>query len=96
MLIQSFQILNTLLTDLHATSPSTAQASSNLIRCTLSAAALAALQPIINRIGLGWTHSLLAITCMLCIPLLLLERNKGMEWRRTRTSEQTQERNISD
>ncbi|KAK5337111.1 hypothetical protein LTR43_012589, partial [Exophiala xenobiotica] len=56
-----FNASGTLLVDLHASRPSTAQAALNLLRCAFAAGELAALQPLINAIGLGWCYTVIAL-----------------------------------
>ncbi|KAH0563494.1 hypothetical protein GP486_001938 [Trichoglossum hirsutum] len=79
-----FTILHALLIDLHPKSPSAAQASSNIIRYELAAACLAVLQAAIDGIGVGWCFTVLAGFCALCYPLTLIERRRGMTWRKKR------------
>ncbi|KAL8734123.1 MAG: hypothetical protein Q9166_001608 [cf. Caloplaca sp. 2 TL-2023] len=55
------QTFNALLVDIFPASPSTAAASGNITRCTLSAVAVGILQPMINRMGRGWYFTLLSI-----------------------------------
>lgn len=75
------QINNTFLVDINQQAPAAAQASSNIIRCALSALAVAILEDIINGIGIGWTFTLLGIFLLVPIGLNLLLRKKGMAWR---------------
>ncbi|KAK1765304.1 major facilitator superfamily domain-containing protein [Phialemonium atrogriseum] len=79
-----FVALLTLLTDLNPERSSTASASANIVRCGLAAALLAVLQPLIDRVGVGWCFTFLGALCGLCGPLLLLEVRRGPEWRRSR------------
>ena len=75
------QINNTLLVDINQKAPAAAQASSNIIRCALSALAVAVLQDIIDGIGKGWTFTLLGLLLLAPIGLNLIIRKKGMDWR---------------
>ncbi|KAH6677029.1 major facilitator superfamily transporter [Plectosphaerella plurivora] len=65
-----FVALGTLLTDLNAGRSSTAAASANLVRCALAAPALAAVQPMIDGIGVGWCFTLFGALAAMCAPLL--------------------------
>jgi len=76
-----FQINNTLLIDINQEAPAAAQASSNIIRCTFAAVAVAVLQDVLDAIGSGWTFTLLGLLCLISIGLCLLIRTKGMKWR---------------
>ena len=76
------QILNTLLIDLHAGDPATAQASCNLVRCLLAAGGVAVIQLMIEHLGPGISFTILAITCATCAPLLIVERKREAKIRR--------------
>ena len=54
------QIFNALLVDIFPENPSMAAASGNLTRCTLSAIAVATLQPLVNAMGRGWYFTTLS------------------------------------
>ena len=71
----------TLLTDLNPHNPALAQASSNIIRCALSAAGLAVLQEMIDHIGPGWTFTVFAGSCLLIAPMVVAEIRWGFAWR---------------
>ena len=76
-----FTVCGTLLTDLNPDQSATVQAGYNLIRCTLSAGGLAALQALIDGIGVGWCFTVYALIGALCIPCAALLRSRGMQWR---------------
>lgn len=72
----------TLLTDLNPHHSSTAQASYNLVRCALAGGGLAALQAIIDALGVGWCFSVYAGICLVTVPLLWALQRLGLNWRR--------------
>lgn len=76
----------TLLTDIHPQNPATAQASSNIVRCALSASGLAALQELIAHIGPGWTFTVFAALCLATIPMIVAEIRWGLQWRQARNT----------
>lgn len=82
-----FNACGTLLVDLHPSSPSTAQASLNIVRCAFAAGGLAALQPLIDAVGVGWCFSIIALvtggTATACV---FVGRGWGEHWRRQRQS----------
>ena len=82
-----FNSCGTLTIDLHPSRPSTAQASINIVRCTLAAAALASLQPLINAVGAGWCFTIVSGvaggTGLVCV---WIARAFGERWRRERQS----------
>ena len=71
----------TLLTDLNPRNPALAQASSNIIRCALSAGGLATLQKMISSMGPGWTFTIFSVLCLLTAPMILAEVRWGFSWR---------------
>jgi hypothetical protein len=77
----------TLLIDQHPLQPATAQASLNLIRCLMAAGGLAALQPLIDTVGVGWCYTIFAGVSMAALPLCFLELALGMRWRLARAEE---------
>lgn len=76
-----FNMCGTLLTDLNPHNPALAQASSNIVRCALSAAGLAALQAMLDHMGPGWTFTVFAGLCVLIAPMILVEVKYGFGWR---------------
>lgn len=78
----AFVACGTLLTDLNADKSSTVQASYNLVRCLVNAAGIAALQPLIDGVGVGWCFTIFAVVGALCIPPFMLLRSKGLVWRK--------------
>jgi hypothetical protein len=80
-----FTTLSTLVMDLDPTSTATTQAVSNVIRCLLAAGGLAALDPLLDRIGAGITFTLAASLVASCGGLFLLQIWKGPKWRATRS-----------
>nr|AAZ14930.1 quinidine resistance protein-like protein [Coprinellus disseminatus] len=75
---------STLMIDLFPTQASSITACNNLVRCTMAAVVIAVIQPIINKIGLGWTFFILGILMILTIPLIYLEIVLGPRYRRLR------------
>jgi hypothetical protein len=52
--------MNVLIVDLNLSSPATATAANNLVRCTLGALGAMTIMPIINTVGMGWTFVLIS------------------------------------
>ncbi|CAO1606246.1 hypothetical protein XANCAGTX0491_009747 [Xanthoria calcicola] len=79
------QTFNALLVDIFPASPSTAAASGNITRCTLSAVAVAVLQPMVDRMGRGWYFTLLSLVDGgRGIIAVWLTTTRGMTWRHQR------------
>jgi MFS family permease len=79
----AFSSLNALIVDLHRQSPATAVAANNLFRCLLGAGAVAVADPLIQRIGIGWTATLIAFLWVLFSPCLWAVFRWGHRWRET-------------
>lgn len=76
-----FTVCGTLLTDLNSDRSATIQAGYNLIRCALSAGGIAGLDALIGTIGVGWTFTFYAAIGVLCVPIFVIVRSRGMQWR---------------
>ncbi|KAF7596995.1 hypothetical protein BBP40_011361 [Aspergillus hancockii] len=73
--------LNTLIVDTHKQSPATAIAANNLLRYLLGAGATAIADPLISRIGIGWTGTLIASAWIAASPLIWAVFSCGHRWR---------------
>ncbi|KAI4280196.1 MAG: hypothetical protein L6R38_004639 [Xanthoria sp. 2 TBL-2021] len=80
-MVALFTMCGTLLTDLNQETPASAQAAYNLIRCALAAAGIAALDPIIDALDVGWCFTLYAGVCLGTLPLVVVLRRLGNQWR---------------
>jgi hypothetical protein len=79
------QTHNTLIVDISAKNTSTAAAAGNITRCILSAAAVAAMQPLLEVMGRGWFFTTLALfSGALSMAATVLIRQKGKMWRNKR------------
>ncbi|GAB1317210.1 Quinidine resistance protein 1 [Madurella fahalii] len=76
-----FSITNTLLTDLNPTRAATVRGASNLVRCLVAGGCIAALEPVTERIGLGWCFGVYAVLQALVVPLIWRLETKGLQWR---------------
>ena len=76
-----FTVCGTLLTDLNPNRSATVQAGYNLVRCALNAGGIAGLQALIDAIGVGWCFTVYGIIGASRIPIFLVLRNRGMQWR---------------
>lgn len=70
--------------DLHPSNPATASASVNIVRGTVAVVGVSVLQLLLDRLGVGWTFSLLAALCATTLPVLWVEWRWGMGWRTRR------------
>ncbi|MCJ1244024.1 hypothetical protein MMC30_001221 [Trapelia coarctata] len=81
------QTFNALLVDIFPGSPSTAAASGNITRCTLSAVAVAIMQPLVDVMGRGWFFTLLTLVSGVGgLATVWAIQTRGMKWRGQRIS----------
>jgi hypothetical protein len=78
----AYNVMNVLIVDLYYATPATAMAANNLVRCSLGASAAAAVNPLIQIIGVQWTYCAVSSLLLATGPLLLLVYLKGWDWRR--------------
>jgi hypothetical protein len=76
---------NALLVDIFPDASSTAYASGQIMRCGLSAASVAVLQPMVGAVGRGWYFTIFGLFVGISSLLsLLVSRKRGMGWRQKR------------
>jgi MFS family permease len=78
----SFNTTNTLLIDLHRDSPATATAAVNFVRCLISAGGVAAVVPMIEKVGPGWTFTFVGLLYVVWMPMLWVIMRFGPRWRK--------------
>ena len=77
--------MNVLIVDLNYSTPATATAANNLVRCLLGAGSTALVHPILNTLGRGWTYTALAGVWVVIVgPVLLVICGWGSSWRKGR------------
>ena len=81
-----FDVLNTLVVDLHSDHSATASAAVSFTRCLLAAIGVSVLQLLFDAIGPAWTFTLVAGLCYATVPFLWIERQKGWDWRLAKAS----------
>jgi MFS family permease len=76
------QTYSALIVDIFPNATGTAAASNNITRCTLAAAAVAMLDPLVSAMGYGWVFTLLGLLdAVSCILAVLALRRWGRGWR---------------
>ncbi|KAL9105962.1 MAG: hypothetical protein Q9227_008955 [Pyrenula ochraceoflavens] len=78
----SINTVSVLLVDLYPGKAGTATAANNLVRCWLGAGATSGLEPLIRKIGIGWTTTFFGLLCIVFSPLLWYVMRQGPRWRR--------------
>ncbi|GAA5895632.1 MFS transporter [Sporobolomyces salmoneus] len=76
-----FNMASTLMVDLYPGQGASATAANNLYRCLAGAGILAFIDPLINRMGVGWAFTFLTLLNACFLPLVWLEVKYGMKWR---------------
>jgi MFS family permease len=82
----AFSVSNVLLIDLHRDKPATATAAVNLTRCLTSAGGVAAIIPMMNTWGRGWSYSFLAFLDIALTPALIVLVKYGPKWRQEKAA----------
>lgn len=70
--VAMFVMCGMLLTDFNPDRSATAQSSYNLVRCALATGLVAALEPLVQKIGTGWCFTVYGVIGLICIPLLVI------------------------
>lgn len=79
------QVYSALVVDIFPEKPSTIAASNNITRCALSAAMVAALDPLVSTMGRGWFFTTIALLDGgLCMGAVVVLRRWGKHWRNKR------------
>jgi MFS family permease len=77
----AFNGLSTLIVDLNRASAGTATAAMNLARCLMGAGAVAAVIPLLEKIGIGWTSVVIAGVWAVFSPIMFIVIKLGPKWR---------------
>jgi hypothetical protein len=88
----AFNGLSTLIVDLNRGSAGTATAAMNLARCLMGAGAVAAVIPILQRIGIGWTSVFIAGAWLVFSPIMFIVVKFGPRWREEKRVKEEKER----
>jgi predicted MFS family arabinose efflux permease len=75
-------VVTTFVVDVFPKRGASAAAALNLARCWLGAGGIAALLPIIDAIGVGWTFTLLTGIMLVAMSLIIAQMGYGAAWRR--------------
>jgi MFS family permease len=75
-------VVNTFLVDVYPKKSASATAAMNLVRCLMGAGGTAAVLPIVNAIGVGWTFTILVGILLASVGFIVLQMMKGLKWRK--------------
>ena len=84
LLMACFNAMNVMLVDYFPTSPSTATAANNLVRCLMGAGGTAVINLMIEKMGRGWCFTFVAGVCAAFSPVLWVLLKWGPGWREER------------
>jgi MFS family permease len=82
--------VSTLMVDIYPTKSASATAALNLVRCLMGAGGTAAVLPIVSGIGVGWTFTLLVGVMIASLGLVVVQIEKGVQWRKKRAEKELQ------
>lgn len=77
-------VVNTFLVDIFPAKGASATAALNLLRCLMGAGGTAAVLPVVNGIGVGWTMTIATGLMAASVGLVVLQMRRGPGWRRRR------------
>jgi hypothetical protein len=81
-----------LLTDINPGNGAALGAAMNLTRCLMAAGGVAAVTPLINKIGIGYTATITAGVWIATLPALWMVYSKGHMWRKAASKSRAEER----
>ncbi|KAK5050776.1 hypothetical protein LTR84_003335 [Exophiala bonariae] len=87
--IATYQAYNVLMVDIWPSRPAAASAANNFIRCSLGAAASAAIEPMVKGTGRGWAYTTIALLQGISVPFLFLLMRQGIQMRKVKAEKQT-------
>ncbi|KAH9905311.1 putative major facilitator superfamily transporter [Xylariomycetidae sp. FL2044] len=79
-----FNTCQTLNVDLHPDETGLASVAASITRCLAAAVGVAALQPMLTAVGVGWTFTFFGALSGILVPMLLALRYWGPAWRNCR------------
>ncbi|KAF7946929.1 uncharacterized protein EAE97_004178 [Botrytis byssoidea] len=87
-LIASTQAVSILIVDVNPEAAGSATAAFNLVRCLLGAGSTALIVPMVDKMGLGWSYTFIALLYVVLSPMLFAVMKLGPGWRRERAEKQ--------
>ncbi|KAF2472723.1 MFS multidrug transporter-like protein [Lindgomyces ingoldianus] len=78
----SINTVSVLLVDIYPGKAGTATAANNLVRCWLGAGATSGVEPLIKKVGIGWTTTFFGLLIFVFSPILWYIMKNGPKWRR--------------
>ncbi|TGO61111.1 hypothetical protein BOTNAR_0134g00090 [Botryotinia narcissicola] len=87
-LIARTQAVSILIVDVNPEAAGSATAAFNLVRCLLGAGSTALIVPMVDKMGLGWTYTFIALLYIVLSQMLFAVMKWGPGWRRERAGKQ--------
>lgn len=91
VLTSALVAITALLSDINMGNGASLGAAMNLVRCLIGAGAVAAVTPLIDAIGIGYSATIVAGIWVTALPALWLVYSKGYQWRKAKASLSDQE-----
>lgn len=91
VLTSALVAITALLSDINTGNGASLGAAMNLVRCLISAGAVAAVTPLIDAIGIGYAATIVAGIWIVTLPALWLVYSKGYQWRKAKAALSDQE-----
>lgn len=91
VLTSALVAITALLSDINMGNGASLGAAMNLVRCLIGAGAVAAVTPLIDAIGIGYSATIVAGIWITALPALWLVYSKGYQWRKTKAALSDQE-----
>lgn len=83
-------VVSTFMVDVYSKKGASATAALNLLRCLMGAGGTAAVLPIVNAIGAGWTFTLLVGVMVIALGLVEVQIRRGLGWRKRRARKEVE------
>jgi multidrug resistance protein len=83
-MVGATQCVSILIVDINPGQAGAATAAFNLVRCLLGAASTALILPMSEKLGLGWSYTLVGLIWVITAPILIVVMKYGPSWRAER------------
>ncbi|KAK0100732.1 hypothetical protein ONS95_007182 [Cadophora gregata] len=89
-------VVSTFMVDVYPKKGASATAALNLLRCLMGAGGTAAVLPIVNAIGAGWTFTLLVGIMVVALGLVEVQIRRGLGWRKRRVRKDSEKERLRE
>ncbi|KAH6724902.1 putative multidrug transporter [Leptodontidium sp. MPI-SDFR-AT-0119] len=89
-------VVSTFMVDIYPKKGASATAAVNLLRCLMGAGGTAAVLPLVNRIGAGWTFTFLVGVMVVALGLVEVQMRRGLGWRKRRARKEVEKERVRE